>query len=43
MNENWFLTIFEAREIVENWRIGYNQERPLHNGPVNGERLGRQQ
>jgi len=28
LNENWFMSLFEAREIVENWRIDYNQERP---------------
>jgi putative transposase len=28
LNENWFMSLFEAREIVENWRMDYNQERP---------------
>ena len=24
----WFTSIAEAREIIENWRIDYNKERP---------------
>jgi putative transposase len=28
LNENWFLNITEAREIIENWRIDYNEVRP---------------
>lgn len=28
LNENWFLSLQEAREIVEHWRIDYNQNRP---------------
>ena len=28
LNENWFLSPQEAREIIEHWRIDYNQNRP---------------
>ena len=28
LNENWFLNIKDARNIVENWRVEYNRERP---------------
>jgi len=29
LNENWFITLFEAKRIIENWRNHYNDER-LH-------------
>jgi transposase InsO family protein len=25
LNEHWFLTLDDARETIENWRIGYNR------------------
>lgn len=28
LNENWFVTVPEAREVVETWRVDYNQARP---------------
>ncbi len=28
LNENWFITLQKAREIVEHWRIDYNKNRP---------------
>ena len=28
LNEHWFLDLLEAQELVENWRIDYNTERP---------------
>lgn len=28
LNENWFLTLNHAKNIVENWRIDYNTKRP---------------
>lgn len=28
LNENWFKTLKEAQEIIENWRIDYNENRP---------------
>jgi len=28
VNEHWFLTLDEARETIESWRIDYNQVRP---------------
>jgi putative transposase len=28
LNTNWFLSLKEAREIIENWREDYNQVRP---------------
>lgn len=28
LNEHWFGNIYEAREIIENWRISYNSSRP---------------
>ena len=28
LNEQWFLTLDDARETIENWRIDYNQARP---------------
>lgn len=34
LNENWFLSIQEARDIIEHWRIDYNQNRP--HGSLNG-------
>ena len=28
LNEHWFVTMAQARRIIENWRIEYNTERP---------------
>lgn len=28
LNEHWFISLSEARHIIENWRIDYNQNRP---------------
>jgi putative transposase len=28
LNENWFLSIKDARKIIENWRWDYNEHRP---------------
>jgi putative transposase len=28
LNENWFMNVAEAREIIENWRMDYNRVRP---------------
>jgi len=28
LNEHWFLTLDDARETIESWRIDYNQVRP---------------
>ena len=28
LNENWFLDLEDAREIIEAWRIDYNTKRP---------------
>lgn len=28
LNEHWFLTLAHARDIIEEWRIDYNQRRP---------------
>jgi putative transposase len=28
LNENWFLSLKDAREIIENWRRDYNEARP---------------
>ncbi|MQF70505.1 transposase [SAR202 cluster bacterium AD-812-D07_MRT_10900m] len=28
MNENWFLSLADARQKVENWRQEYNNEYP---------------
>jgi putative transposase len=28
LNENWFLSIKDAKEIVEGWRVEYNESRP---------------
>jgi len=28
LNENWFLSLADARTIIENWRIDYNDQRP---------------
>jgi putative transposase len=28
LNENWFITLNHARELIENWRIDYNEGRP---------------
>lgn len=28
LNENWFLDLDDAREIIESWRIDYNTKRP---------------
>ena len=28
LNENWFMTIQHAKEIVEVWRLDYNEVRP---------------
>ena len=31
LNENWFLTLADAKRMIENWREEYNSERP-HSG-----------
>jgi putative transposase len=28
LNEHWFITMAQARRVIENWRIEYNTERP---------------
>jgi putative transposase len=28
LNEHWFVTMAQARRIIENWRVEYNTERP---------------
>ena len=28
LNENWFVSLSDARQIIEQWRRHYNQERP---------------
>jgi putative transposase len=28
LNEHWFMTLGHARQVIENWRIEYNTERP---------------
>ena len=28
LNENWFISLNHAREVIENWRIDYNEGRP---------------
>ena len=28
LNQHWFTSIGEARQIIEDWRIDYNTERP---------------
>jgi putative transposase len=28
LNEHWFLSLADARRIVENWRLDYNRQRP---------------
>jgi putative transposase len=28
LNENWFISLKDAREIIENWRIDYDEGRP---------------
>jgi putative transposase len=28
LNENWFLSLSEAKEIIEKWRVDYNHARP---------------
>jgi putative transposase len=28
LNENWFISLNNARDIIESWRIDYNEGRP---------------
>jgi transposase InsO family protein len=28
LNEHWFVTMAQARQVIENWRVEYNEERP---------------
>jgi len=28
LNTNWFVSVRQAREIIENWRLDYNEVRP---------------
>ena len=28
LNEHWFVTMAQARRVIETWRIEYNTERP---------------
>ncbi len=32
LNEHWFVTMMQARRIIEAWRVQYNTERS-HNSP----------
>jgi transposase InsO family protein len=32
LNQHWFTSIFEAREIIEDWRIDYNNPSTRRNG-----------
>ena len=34
LNENWFLSLGDAREITESWRIDYNSGRPIPHSEV---------
>src|SRR3989441_6732256 len=28
LNEHWFLTLADARRLIEDWRVGFNRRRP---------------
>jgi putative transposase len=28
LNENWFISLKHIRDVIENWRIDYNEGRP---------------
>ena len=28
LNEHWFVTMAQARRVIETWRVEYNTERP---------------
>ena len=28
LNEHWFVTMAQARRVIESWRVEYNTERP---------------
>ena len=28
LNENWFINLTQARDIIESWRVDYNEDRP---------------
>ena len=28
LNENWFLSLQQAKQLIEKWRLDYNLERP---------------
>ena len=28
LNENWFISLKHARDVIESWRIDYNEDRP---------------
>jgi putative transposase len=28
LNENWFISLKDARDIIERWRMDYNEDRP---------------
>lgn len=47
LNEHWFITMAQARQIIEDWRIEYNTERPhsslADRTPEEYARLHRQQ
>ena len=30
LNTNWFLSLDDAKEKIESWRMEYNQYRPIH-------------
>lgn len=34
LNQHWFRDLSEARQLIEAWRVGYNEERP-HRAPGN--------
>ena len=28
LNENWFISLKQTRDVIESWRIDYNESRP---------------
>src|SRR6185503_9425530 len=39
LNQNWFLSLAEARATIESWRQDYNESTTQLVGPTNAERI----
>ena len=43
LNQNWFVDLRHAREVIESWRVGYNTVRPHSSLGTDARRICRRQ